>query len=260
MDGGELLCRVCGLPQDEPIWGSDGQCPTYDLCACCGCEFGYEDSSPEGIRRQRERWLATGTWCDPTKRPADWKSEQQLSKVPRYYFRILPGLPGTGDPPVRFNASGGDRHTEGFVVELTLAGGERWVGNFQMGAYGKSVVVPLTGRTEHALIVAGGAAYVVEPETRTLVRTFGGTISDVLSLPDRDAMIFGNGLWLECTGPEGLRWRSRRISWDGMTDVSLRGERLHGLAYDPMDDSWAPFEVDVDTGEVTGGSYPKDLP
>lgn len=256
--GGEMLCRVCGLRQDEPIWGADGQSATYDICACCGCEFGYEDCLPEAIRRHREKWLATGAWFDPTKRPADWKREDQLSKVPRFYFRVLPGLPGTGDPPVRFNATGSDRYTEGFVVQFTLAGGGAWVGNFQAGLYGTSVVFAVTGRT--AMVVAEGQAYVVEPETRALLRTFGGQISDVFYLPNRDAMIFGNGLWFECHGSEGLRWKSRRISWDGMMDVSLIGERLHGDAYDPMGDSWAPFEVDIETGEVTGGSYPPELP
>jgi hypothetical protein len=72
-------------------------------------------------------------------------------------------------------------------------------------------------------------------------------------------MIFGNGLWFECVGPEGMRWRTRRISWDGMMEVSLDGKRLHGNALD-LDDSWARFDVDIDTGEVTGGSYPPDLP
>lgn len=98
----------------------DGQSATFSICACCGCEFGYEDCLPEGVQRHRERWVANGgTWFDPTKRPASWTIEDQLSKVPRFYFRVLPGLPGTGEPPVRFNVTGMGVHSEGFVVEFT---------------------------------------------------------------------------------------------------------------------------------------------
>lgn len=259
--GGEMRCRVCGLRQDEAIWGVDGQSATFNICACCGCEFGYEDCLPEGVQRHREKWITNGgTWFEPTKRPAGWTIEDQLSKVPRFYFRVLPGLPGTGEPPVRFNVTGMGVHSEGFVVEFTCASGQKWVGNFQAGVYGTSAVFTVLGRSDRALVIAEGQAYVVEPETHALIRTFGGQISGVFSLGDREAMIFGNGLWFECTGPEGLRWTTRRISWDGMMEVSLDGSQLHGNAFNPLDDTWSPFDVDIDTGEVTGGSYPPELP
>jgi hypothetical protein len=29
--------------------------------------------------------------------------------------------------------------------------------------------------------------------------------------------------------------------------------------FHPLDDAWSPFDVDVDTGEVPGGSYPAEL-
>ncbi|MDB4993805.1 MAG: hypothetical protein JWM74_1237 [Myxococcaceae bacterium] len=258
--GGEMHCRVCGLRQDEAIWGVDGQSATFDICACCGCEFGYEDCSIDGIRRHREKWISSGgSWFDPTKRPVGWTIEDQLSKVPDFYFRILPGLPGTGELPVQFNVTGTGARSEGFVVEFTCASGQKWVGNFQVGGYDKSAVLTVLGRRDHAMIIAEGQAYVVDPETRALVRAFGGQITDVVCVPDRETMIFGNGLWFECVGREGLRWRTRRISWDGMMAVSLEGERLHGNALD-LDNSWSPFDVNIDTGEVTGGSYPWDLP
>ncbi len=259
--GGEMQCRVCGLRQDEAIWGLDGQTATFNFCACCGCEFGYDDTSPDEVRRRQGKWIATGaTWFDPKKRPGDWTIEDQLSKVPRFYFRVLPGLPGTGELPVRFNFTGTGLYSEGFVVEFTCANGQKWVGNFQRGLHGESAVFTVLGRSDQAMVIAEGQAYVVEAETRALIRTFGGQIADVFYLPNRDTMIFGNGLWLECVGPNGLRWRTRRISWDGMMEVSLDGERLRGNAFNPLDDTWSPFDVDIDTGAVIGGSYPSELP
>jgi len=259
--GGEMHCRVCGLRQDEAIWGVDGQGATFNICACCGCEFGYEDCLPDGVRRHREKWIASGgAWSDPIKRPAGWTIEGQLSKVPRFYFRTLPGLSGTGARPVQFSVMGTGGHSEGFVVEFTCANGQSWVGNFQGVRYGMSAVFTVPGRTDQAMVIAEGQAYAVEPETRTLVRTFGGQLAEVFYLPRREAMIFGNGQWFECVGPEGVLWSTRRTSWDGMLEVSMDGDRLHGRAFDVINDCWCPFEVDIETGEVTGGSYPLDLP
>lgn len=72
--------------------------------------------------------------------------------------------------------------------------------------------------------------------------------------------MFSNGLWLEATEGERLLWRTRRLSWDGMMEVRVDGERIVGNAYDPMNDEWTPFAVEIATGEAVGGSYPPDLP
>lgn len=78
-----MHCRVCGLLQDEPIWGDDGECPTFNICACCGCEFGTEDSSSGGVTRHRASWVATGVaWFDPSRTPADWSRDEQLEHSP----------------------------------------------------------------------------------------------------------------------------------------------------------------------------------
>ena len=75
----ELQCRVCGLQQAEPPWGEDGKSPTFDICDCCGVEFGYEDSLSAGVERYRAEWLKKGApWLRPSARPPDWSLERQL--------------------------------------------------------------------------------------------------------------------------------------------------------------------------------------
>ena len=91
--GGEMHCRVCGFRQDEAIWGVDGQSATFNICACCGCEFGYEDCLPEGVQRHREKWITNGgTWIDPTTRPASWTIERSTLEGAPF---LLPGPPRT---------------------------------------------------------------------------------------------------------------------------------------------------------------------
>jgi hypothetical protein len=67
----------------EPPWGEDGQSPSFDICACCGAEFGYEDCQLAAVRRYREQWLSGGAkWWDPKFEPEGWSLDEQLRNVP----------------------------------------------------------------------------------------------------------------------------------------------------------------------------------
>lgn len=51
-------CRVCGHDCSPFFpWGPDGNFPSYSICPRCGIEFGYEDSSDEGILRARRAFF-----------------------------------------------------------------------------------------------------------------------------------------------------------------------------------------------------------
>ena len=170
-------------------------------------------------------------------------------------WEILDGLPVYGPPAEAFSATGLGKHREGLVVRIHASSGS-WVGNFQRGMSScDRVLEHPDGR--HVLVIAGGTAYVVDPEHRQLVGHFGAQIVYVFPLPGEAILLLGNDLWFEAIGSEGLRWRSRRISWDGLRHVVLDGNQLRGEAYAPEgpEGAWYPFQLDVLTGTVTGGSY-----
>lgn len=78
-----FACRVCGLLATDPPWGDDGRTPSFEICSCCGVEFGYEDSTPQGCRTYRAKWIASGNrWWDESLTPADWNLEIQLENTP----------------------------------------------------------------------------------------------------------------------------------------------------------------------------------
>lgn len=170
-------------------------------------------------------------------------------------YRVLAGLPPYGPLAEPFSATGQGLHREGFVVEFKDALGCSWVGNFQRGMTGFDTVVA-SQTTGRVTVLAGGQAYVVEPATRRCERMFGGGIEHVFVF--KDCLVFGNGLWFEARRDESLLWRSRRVSWDGMRDVCVDGARLVGQAFYP-DGASTSFSVELDTGEVIGGSYPPEL-
>jgi hypothetical protein len=72
---------------------------------------------------------------------------------------------------------------------------------------------------------------------------------------NRHQLIIGNGLWFEALAASGMSWRSRRLSWDGVRNVRIDDSRLRGEAWNPVDDCWNEFTLDLQTGDVVGGSY-----
>lgn len=133
-----------------------------------------------------------------------------------------------------------------------LATGYSWIGNFQPGFGEFSGLVELPDGD--VVVVSTGQAYVVEPSTQLLKRTFGGDICYATWVAEISALIVCNGLWFEAIGP-GCEWRSPRVSWDGIRAVRIDGGLLYGEAYDPMTDSWSDFRLDLTTGQPDGGTY-----
>jgi hypothetical protein len=76
-------CRVCGLNQDFEPWGEDGESPTFDICGCCGVEFGYGDCNLNAIYASRAKWLENNAaWSCPNEKPPNWSLEEQMKGTP----------------------------------------------------------------------------------------------------------------------------------------------------------------------------------
>ena len=79
----EHNCRVCGLYIEDFPWGEVGNSPTYEICSCCGVEFGNEDYTVESAKRYREKWISQGAeWNEPAEKPEHWDLQEQLTLIP----------------------------------------------------------------------------------------------------------------------------------------------------------------------------------
>jgi hypothetical protein len=168
-------------------------------------------------------------------------------------FEVLSGLPPYGPLAESFSATGHGRHREGFVVRFVSKSGDQWVGNFQPGLGGCSIVLEHPDGT-NLIVIAGGQGYVVDPECRQCLAMFGADIQSTFHSPEIAAFIFENGLWFEAIGRSGHLWRSERISWDGMKDLVVDGLAVTGSAWH-YSDRWLPFRLNLMNGDFTGGSY-----
>lgn len=82
-------CRVCGLNEDDELpWGEDGKTASFNICSCCGAEFGYDDYDLYGIRLYRKEWLEkkNAEWFRPKEKPANWSLEDQLKHIPKEFL------------------------------------------------------------------------------------------------------------------------------------------------------------------------------
>ncbi len=73
-------CPTCGFPElEEPAWDPNTGVPSFDICPCCGCEFGYDDATPEARERYRKQWISNGAlWFEPRLKPVGWNLREQL--------------------------------------------------------------------------------------------------------------------------------------------------------------------------------------
>lgn len=74
-------CRVCGYHAGKPTWGDTGETPSFELCDCCGAQFGKDDVSPEIINEYRNKWISKGRkWFNSKNKPKDHTLGNQNSK------------------------------------------------------------------------------------------------------------------------------------------------------------------------------------
>ena len=77
------ICPICGYPNlDEPPYDKYGD-PSYEICACCGFEYGFDDHS-EGytFESYRKEWMNKGypfKWKDDM--PEGWNAKMAQEQL-----------------------------------------------------------------------------------------------------------------------------------------------------------------------------------
>lgn len=74
-----FVCPVCGWDklEEPPYGGKEGENPSYEICACCGYEFGYHDANiGYTFENYRKEWIKKGCpFYDGTEKPNVWNEE-----------------------------------------------------------------------------------------------------------------------------------------------------------------------------------------
>jgi hypothetical protein len=170
-------------------------------------------------------------------------------------YAVLDGLPTYGPMYVPVSDDHEPFYSEGFVVRFYRSDGSDWVANFKPGRTGCSLVVDYPD-TNRIIVIAKGQGYIMTPDQQQPIDTFGIDISHAIETED-NKLVLVDDIYVRLLEDKGTVWQSERISWDGIKDVKLEDCMLTGLSYDPMDSiyEWIPFSINLDTKEITGGSY-----
>ncbi|WP_276134183.1 hypothetical protein [Polluticoccus soli] len=170
-------------------------------------------------------------------------------------YEILQSLPTYGPLYVPITADGDPFYSEGFVVRFYKSDGTDWVANFQPGWTDLKAVIELKD-TPNLLIVACGSCYFMNPNDRTPIDVFGAGYSNILKASN-DRVILHDPTNLTIVESDGTHWYTERISWDGLEDLRVEGNKVVGLSFDPTNDAdeWVEFSYDLDAKILEGGSY-----
>ncbi|WP_285059806.1 hypothetical protein [Pedobacter ginsengisoli] len=170
-------------------------------------------------------------------------------------YEILESLPAYGPMYIPVSENNEAYYSEGFVVRFYTSENTNWVGNFEPGWIGFNAVYEF----EHdpsILVIAGGTCYLMNPDLEKPISIFGTQYETVTKTLNR-RLILQDSTCLTVFEADGEYWHSERISWDGIKDLTVEGNLVSGVAYEPTVDSdeWVEFVVDLEKRNVKGGSW-----
>ena len=171
-------------------------------------------------------------------------------------YEVLNGLPPYGPMYVPFSPDEKPFYSEGYVVKFKKPNGDEWVGNFMPGWTYYNNVFELQ-KDNLVVVFSGGQGYVINVDQEKLIFAFGITINDVIQKDDGGLICSNDTHILIIDSENGEIRQTERISWDGIKDLKLVKNTLHGKSYDSTNDfrPWINFTLDLETNKISGGSF-----
>jgi hypothetical protein len=152
-----------------------------------------------------------------------------------------------------------ERDRSGAYVRVTPRAGPAWTGFFALGFESRQVVSALAScpDPDSFCVVVGGYAYVVKAnDPAQWFRVEQRPVVDFRPLPPQDILLFTGFTTMTAVGRAGVTWTTERLSWEGISITEISGDKLRGLGWNAPADKEVPFEVDLLTGQHTGGARP----
>jgi hypothetical protein len=165
---------------------------------------------------------------------------------------LLAAPPSPDVPVVAIPPEGGGSGRERMYFRIGT-GASSWVGSFERGHLRVSTVLMMPDG-KHLFVSAGGAGYVIEASSRTLVETIGMDVAGVLcDGPKTLFVVDHDGRSLEAFDRSGRVWKTDDISSGGFRRLRLTSHALVGEARRWWRTEWVVFAVDLATGDVLLG-------
>jgi hypothetical protein len=172
-----------------------------------------------------------------------------------YECEKLPEIPGT-TTLVHYYYPGVTAHggRDGVLVEVRPGGGQPWLGTFAFGYLTGVSGIFATPDPHRLCVVSAGDGYLVsvnEPTAWEMIKAI--PIIDVRPVRARDIIVFANFTELVAYGKSGIKWRTERLTWDGMKITEVTDSFIKAEYWDVRSEAMASFVVDLATGRQEGG-------
>jgi hypothetical protein len=167
-------------------------------------------------------------------------SETPRIALPHYYY------PGA-------STQGG---RDGVLAEIRPENGEPWLGTFAFGRIApKGATGIFTTPSPHRLcVVAMGEGYIVSANASAAWEPVRATpIIDVRPIRAQGIIVFASFTELVAYGPTGIKWRTKRLTWDNLKITEVTDTLIRGEFFDIRSEATEGFVVDLATGVHQGG-------
>jgi len=146
---------------------------------------------------------------------------------------------------------------DGMLVEVYPDEYAAWQGTF---AFGKVIPNGLSGvfampNPQQICVVSRGSGYLVSVINPTSWECIDAIpVIGVYPVLAQGIVVFASFTNLVAYGLEGVKWRTERLTWDGMKITELTDRFIKGEFWDLRNESTAEFIVDLATGSHEGGA------
>jgi hypothetical protein len=164
-----------------------------------------------------------------------------------------PGVPSSPHFYYPGGSSKGGR--DGILVRIRPYNGQPWLATFAFGEIAPRGPTGIFTTPDPQLlcVVAKGAGYFVstsEPSSWESVRVT--PIIDVRPIRNHDIIVFADFTRLVGYGKGGMKWATKRLSWDNLKIVEVTDTLIKGEFWDIRSDGIENFVVDLATGATDG--------
>ena len=144
----------------------------------------------------------------------------------------------------------------GIIVRINPESGKSWVGIFALGNVSKNGFsgVYTTPHSNKLCVVANGTGYIVSsdnPQKWEEIKSI--PIIDVRISKVQELIIFADYTKLIAYDNNGVKWNTKRLSWDNLKIIELSDDYIKGEYYDISSEANEFFEVNLISGISKGG-------
>jgi hypothetical protein len=173
-----------------------------------------------------------------------------------YECERLSETPRTAPPHYYFPGASTQGGRDGILVEVRPEHGQPWLGTFAFGQIAPKGVSGIftTPDPQRLCVVSKGEGYFVSATTPTAWEAIRATpIIHVRSIGAQGIIVFASFTELVAYGSAGMKWRTKRLTWDNLKIVEVTDAFIKGEFWDIRSEATANFVVDLATGTHQGG-------